>query len=199
MDLSGGQWQQLALARAMMRRRPLLIFLDEPASALDVATETSLLAAYARARTIAGTAGVIVTHRLAAARAADRIIVLAGGQVVEQGSHDELIAASGAYAAMFAAQARGYRVTRLPGGAGLRYRFLAGTSLPRSGRAGQDAVVWRKRLVWSCRTGRSCVSTRPTATVSSRPDDGSDDVFLHASLLDGELPGQHPARHPGGL
>ncbi|QDP98401.1 ABC transporter ATP-binding protein [Microlunatus elymi] len=111
-DLSGGQWQRLAIARGMMRQKPLLLALDEPTSALDAATEHALFDRYAvAARSAGGRGGVtlLVTHRFSTVAAADIVLVLAGGRIVEQGTHDQLMAAGGAYAELYEIQARGYR------------------------------------------------------------------------------------------
>ncbi|MGI8759693.1 MAG: ABC transporter ATP-binding protein [Acidimicrobiales bacterium] len=111
-ELSGGQWQQLALSRSMMRTEPLLLVLDEPTAALDAATEHALFERYgAAARASAnrnGAVTVLVSHRFSTVRMADRIIVVAGGRVVETGAHDELMAAGGLYAELYGLQARGY-------------------------------------------------------------------------------------------
>ena len=111
-DLSGGQWQRLAIARGMMRQQPLLLALDEPTSALDAATEHALFDRYAEAARVAGGRGgvtLLVTHRFSTVAAADIVLVLAGGRIVEQGTHDQLMAARGAYAELYEIQARGYR------------------------------------------------------------------------------------------
>jgi ATP-binding cassette subfamily B protein len=107
-----GQWQKLALARALQRDQPLLLILDEPTSALDAETEHALFERFAnairrdeRARTIT----VLVSHRFSTVRMADTIVVLDQGRVVESGSHQELMAAGGLYAELFELQARGYR------------------------------------------------------------------------------------------
>lgn len=111
-DLSGGQWQKLALARGMMRD-PLLLVLDEPTSALDAETEHALFERFAeaaRTRTKdAGTITVLVSHRFSTVRMADMIIVLSGGRVVETGSHSELMTKNGLYAELYDMQARAYR------------------------------------------------------------------------------------------
>ncbi|HEY3384616.1 MAG TPA: ATP-binding cassette domain-containing protein [Vicinamibacterales bacterium] len=92
--LSGGQRQRVALARAMLRD-PAVLLLDEATSALDPATEAAINATLDRLA--AGRMVVLVTHRLASARSADRIIVLDGGRVIESGTHDELLARGGLY------------------------------------------------------------------------------------------------------
>ena len=111
-DLSGGQWQSIGFARTLMRTDPVLLTLDEPAAALDALAEQRLVDAYqATAAEVAARVGgvtVFVTHRLSTVRLADRIVVLEGGRVVEQGSHAELLALDGRYARLWALQARAY-------------------------------------------------------------------------------------------
>jgi ATP-binding cassette subfamily B protein len=110
-ELSGGQWQRLAIARGMMRADPLLLVLDEPTSALDAATEHALFEGYADAARRArrhGAVTVLVTHRFSTVAAADLVIVLTEGTVSEMGTHTELMAAGGSYAQLYALQARGY-------------------------------------------------------------------------------------------
>lgn len=110
--LSGGQWQRLALARGMMRQAPLLLVLDEPTAALDARTEHTLFeryAAAARADLDRGTITLLITHRFSTAAAADHIVVLDHGRVLETGTHTELLAAGGRYAELYHLQARGYQ------------------------------------------------------------------------------------------
>lgn len=112
-DLSGGQWQKLALGRAMMRDRPLLLVLDEPTSSLDADTEHALFERYAvAARQAARTTGAItllVSHRFSTVRLADLIVVLERGRVTEAGTHAELLARPGTYAELYRLQAAAYR------------------------------------------------------------------------------------------
>jgi len=111
-ELSGGQWQKLALARAMMRERPLLLILDEPTSALDAHAEHQLFERYAEsARAVAKATGgiaVFVSHRFSTVRMADLIVVVDDGRIVERGTHGELVALGGIYAELFALQAAAY-------------------------------------------------------------------------------------------
>lgn len=111
-ELSGGQWQTLGLARALMRPKPLLLALDEPAAALDAQAEHALFERFAASARDAGRASgaitLFVSHRFSTVRMADLIIVLDGGRIVEQGSHAELVAQGGLYAELFALQARVY-------------------------------------------------------------------------------------------
>lgn len=104
--LSGGQWQTVANARAAMRRAPLLRILDEPTASLDARAEERLFQQYADLSRQEGGVTVLVTHRLTTARAADLIVVLDGGRVVETGTHDTLSRAGGLYAELFRLQAR---------------------------------------------------------------------------------------------
>ncbi|MFE3381962.1 ABC transporter ATP-binding protein [Streptomyces anulatus] len=111
-ELSGGQWQSLALARAALRTGPLLQILDEPASALDATAEHAVFEKYAgSARAAAEQGGVtlFVSHRFSTVLMADRIVVLEGGTVAQCGAHGDLLTESGLYADLFALQARSYR------------------------------------------------------------------------------------------
>ncbi|WP_066938034.1 ABC transporter ATP-binding protein [Microtetraspora fusca] len=104
--LSGGQWQRLALARAFLRDRRDLMILDEPSAGLDAEAEHEIHVSLKRHQ--ADQTSLLVSHRLGAVRDADRIVVLSDGQIAEQGRHDELTAAGGIYARLFALQASGY-------------------------------------------------------------------------------------------
>lgn len=111
-ELSGGQWQRLAIARGLMRPAPLVRVLDEPTAALDAITEHQLFdryAAAARGGRSSGTITILVTHRFSTVASADVIAVLDHGRLIEYGSHADLIAAGGHYAHLYELQARGYR------------------------------------------------------------------------------------------
>jgi ATP-binding cassette subfamily B protein len=105
-DLSGGEWQKLALARAYLRDAQLLI-LDEPTASLDARSELEVFERFAELTF--GKMALLISHRFSTVRMADRIVVIEGGRLVEEGSHSQLLAASGRYAAMFEMQAASYR------------------------------------------------------------------------------------------
>ena len=105
-DLSGGEWQRIALARAYLRNAQLLI-LDEPTAALDAKSELEVFERFAELTL--GKMALLISHRFSTVRMADRIVVLSGGQLVEEGNHTQLLALGGLYAEMFEMQAASYR------------------------------------------------------------------------------------------
>ncbi|MFE2283703.1 ABC transporter ATP-binding protein [Streptomyces sp. NPDC059443] len=105
-QLSGGQWQKVALGRAFFRNAPIMM-LDEPTAAIDAAAEAEIFELLRK--TGEGSTVLLVAHRFSAVRTADHIVVIDGGRVLEQGSHDELMASPGLYAQLFQLQAAGYR------------------------------------------------------------------------------------------
>ncbi|PRY41531.1 ABC transporter ATP-binding protein [Umezawaea tangerina] len=110
--LSGGQWQRLALARAFLRSERDLMILDEPSAGLDAEAEHEVHSGLRRIR--AGRTSLLISHRLGTIRDADRIAVLSGGVVAEQGAHAELMACDGVYARLFGLQASGYTDAHAP-------------------------------------------------------------------------------------
>jgi ATP-binding cassette, subfamily B, bacterial len=112
-ELSGGQWQTVALARSMMRDVPLVLILDEPTASLDAHAEYVLFERYAaRAREVAHASGgicVLVSHRFSTVRMADHIIVMDAGRITESGPHSALMEQDGLYASLYRLQAAGYR------------------------------------------------------------------------------------------
>jgi ATP-binding cassette subfamily B protein len=105
-NLSGGEWQKVALARAYMRDAQLLI-LDEPTASLDARAEFQVFQRFSELT--AGRMAVLISHRFSTVRMADRILVLEDGQVAEDGSHEQLLALGQRYAELFRLQAAGYR------------------------------------------------------------------------------------------
>ena len=105
-DLSGGEWQKVALARAYLRDAQLLI-LDEPTAALDARAEYEVFLRFSELT--AGKMAVLISHRFSTVRMADRILVLLAGELVEQGTHEDLVGNGGLYAELFGLQAKGYR------------------------------------------------------------------------------------------
>ena len=106
-ELSGGQWQKIALARAFIREGADLLVLDEPTAAMDARAEAQVFEQFrelARERMV-----ILISHRFSTVRMADEIVVIQGGRVLERGSHDDLMALDGHYAHLFTLQAKGYR------------------------------------------------------------------------------------------
>jgi ATP-binding cassette subfamily B protein len=105
-QLSGGEWQKVALSRAFMRDAQILI-LDEPTAALDAQAEHDL---FSRIKSLAeGKIALFISHRFSTTRMADRILVLDQGRLIEQGTHQELMALGGQYSHLFELQAASYR------------------------------------------------------------------------------------------
>jgi ATP-binding cassette subfamily B protein len=105
-DLSGGEWQKFALARAYLRDAQVLI-LDEPTAALDAIAEYEVFKRFSELTQ--GKMALLISHRFSTVRMADRIVVLEGGAIREQGTHQQLMAHGGVYAGMFELQAANYR------------------------------------------------------------------------------------------
>jgi ATP-binding cassette subfamily B protein len=106
-ELSGGQWQKIALSRAFMRSRADILVLDEPTSAMDASAEATIFEHF---RTLTrGRIAILISHRFSTVRMADQIVVIEQGRIVERGSHEQLMQLNGHYAHLFSLQAKGYR------------------------------------------------------------------------------------------
>ena len=106
-ELSGGQWQKIALSRAFMRSRADILVLDEPTAAMDAGAEATIFEHF---RTLTkGRIAILISHRFSTVRMADQIVVLQDGRIIERGSHDDLMRRNGHYAHLFSLQAKGYR------------------------------------------------------------------------------------------
>ncbi len=106
-ELSGGQWQKIALSRAFMREDADILVLDEPTAAMDAAAEAQVFEHVGKTR--AGRIAILISHRFSTVRMADQILVLGNGRIIESGSHQELLELGGHYASLFELQAAGYR------------------------------------------------------------------------------------------
>ena len=106
-DLSGGEWQRIAIARGLYRLEEGIMVFDEPTAAIDPIEETRLFSLFHHLAQ--GTTSIIITHRLGSARIAERILVMDQGQIVQEGTHDELVAKHGKYADMYEQQAQWYQ------------------------------------------------------------------------------------------
>lgn len=106
-ELSGGQWQKIALSRAFMRTGADILVLDEPTSAMDAEAEVQIFNQFRKVTQ--DQMAILISHRFSTVRMADWIVVLANGEVIEQGTHDELVTAGGRYAHLFSLQAAGYQ------------------------------------------------------------------------------------------
>ena len=106
-ELSGGQWQKIALSRAFMRSDADILVLDEPTAAMDAASEAAIFDHFRSQSHNKMT--ILISHRFSTVRAADQIVVIHNGKIVEHGNHESLLAANGRYAGLFKLQARGYQ------------------------------------------------------------------------------------------
>jgi len=106
-ELSGGQWQKMALARAFMREHASVLILDEPTAAMDAQAEADIFATFSE--TMQDKMTILISHRFSTVRTAKKIMVMEYGKVLESGDHESLMAQAGIYARLFNLQAKGYQ------------------------------------------------------------------------------------------
>ena len=106
-ELSGGQWQKIALSRAFMRSKADVLILDEPTAAIDALAEAEIFSHFRDLTS--NKISIIISHRFSTVRMADHIIVLEKARIQEEGSHESLLASNGQYAMLFKLQAQGYQ------------------------------------------------------------------------------------------
>jgi ABC-type multidrug transport system fused ATPase/permease subunit len=106
-ELSGGQWQKIALSRAFMRSDADILVLDEPTAAMDASSEAAIFDHFRTESHSKMT--ILISHRFSTVRAAKKIIVIQDGEILEQGDHESLLEQNGRYAHLFKLQARGYQ------------------------------------------------------------------------------------------
>ncbi|AEI13499.1 ABC transporter related protein [Cellulomonas gilvus ATCC 13127] len=159
-DLSGGQWQRLALARSLfaVRHGARVLVLDEPTAQLDARGEAEFYDTFLDLTR--GVTSLVISHRFSTVRRADRIVVLDGGRVAELGTHDELVAAGGQYARMFDVQARRFGADDPP-------------EPPPHGSAGSTAPVGSLGSVGSSGSGRSAQPAQPAAPTEAAAAPGT--------------------------
>jgi ATP-binding cassette, subfamily B, bacterial len=107
MELSGGQWQKIALSRAFMRTGADILVLDEPTAAMDAAAEAEIFEHFRKLTQ--NRIAILISHRFSTVRMASQIVVIENGRIIERGSHEQLTQLDGHYARLFSLQAAGYR------------------------------------------------------------------------------------------
>jgi ABC-type multidrug transport system fused ATPase/permease subunit len=145
LELSIGQWQKMALARAFMRRAPIVV-LDEPTSSIDAEAESEIFGQLQHIA--AGATTMLIAHRFSTVRMADRIIVMKQGKIIEDGTHEALMAVDGTYAHLFRLQAAGY-VLNKPPRSPLAFQPRGGMGVPCVGQGWSGNVHIPDHLIFS--------------------------------------------------